>query len=76
MALTIPKSSSKLAPPKEIDVADVIWDHSQLIAESAVLAKAVATLENTELVTEEPKCPMDRATTQIGSSALIPVHCT
>ena len=55
MALIIPRSSSKLAPPNEIDVADVICDHSQLIAESAVLPKAVATLENTELVTEEPR---------------------
>jgi hypothetical protein len=55
MALTIPRSNSNAAPPKEIAVAEVICDHSQLIAESAVLAKAVATLENTELVTEAPK---------------------
>jgi hypothetical protein len=55
MPLTIPKSSWNAVPPKEIDVAEVICDHSQLIAESAVLANAVATLENTELVTEAPK---------------------
>jgi hypothetical protein len=45
------------------------------MAESAVLPKAVATLENTELVTEEPRWPIDLATTQMGLSALIPVHC-
>jgi hypothetical protein len=45
-----------------------------LIAESAVLPNAVATLENTELVTDEPRWPMELTTWQIGLSALTPVQ--
>jgi hypothetical protein len=50
------------------DVEDDIWDHSQLIAESAVFPKAVATLEKTELVTEDPIEPMELTIAQIGSA--------
>jgi hypothetical protein len=74
MALTTPRSSSKTGPEKEIAVAEVIWFQSQLMAESAVVAKALATLEKTELVTEAPKWPIDVATWQMGSSALTPVQ--
>ncbi len=49
-----------------------IWDHSQLIAESAVFPKAVATLEKTEFATEDPSEPMEFTTAQIGSAELIP----
>ena len=76
MALTIPRSSANAGPPKEIAVAEVIWDQSQLMAESAVLPKAVATLEKTEVVTEAPRWPMDLATRQMGSSAFTPVQAT
>jgi hypothetical protein len=54
------------------DVEEDIWDQSQLIAESAVFPKAVATLEKTEFVTEEPSEPMEPTTTQIGFAKLIP----
>jgi len=47
-------------------VDDDIWDHSQLIAESAVFPKAVATLEKTEFVTEDPSELMELTTMQIG----------
>jgi 4-hydroxyphenylpyruvate dioxygenase-like putative hemolysin len=53
-------------------VEEDIWDHSQLIAESAVLPKAVATLEKTEFVTEDPSEPMELTTRQIGFTELIP----
>jgi hypothetical protein len=48
------------------DVEEDIWDQSQLIAESAVLPKAVATLEKTEFVTEDPSEPMELTMAQIG----------
>jgi hypothetical protein len=54
------------------DVEEDIWDHSQLIAESAVFPKAVATLEKTEFVTEDPSEPMELTTRQIGFTELIP----
>jgi hypothetical protein len=55
-------------------VDDDIWDHSQLIAESAVFPKAVATLANTEFVTEDPSEPIDPAMRQIGFADSSPVH--
>jgi hypothetical protein len=54
------------------DVDEDIWDQSQLIAESAVFPKAVATLEKTELVTEDPSEPMELTMAQIGLAELIP----
>jgi hypothetical protein len=54
------------------DVDEDIWDHSQLIAESAVFPNAVATLEKTEFVTEDPSEPMELTMAQIGSAELIP----
>ena len=70
--VTRPRSKPKAAPPRETDVTDDIWDHSQLIAESAVFPKAVATLEKTELDTEDPSEPIELTTTQIGFTAWIP----
>jgi hypothetical protein len=55
-----------LAPPSEIDVDVDNCCHSQLMAESAVLPKADATLLNTELVTVEPRLPIASATSQMG----------
>jgi hypothetical protein len=55
-------------------VDEDIWDHSQLIAESAVFPKAVATLVNTEFVTEEPSEPMELAIRQMGFADPSPVH--
>ena len=49
-----------------------IWAHSQLIAESAVFPKAVAALEKTEFVTEDPSAPMELTMAQIGSAEVIP----
>ena len=70
--VTIPRSNPKAAPPRVTDVDEDIWDHSQLIAESAVFPKAVATLEKTEFVTEDPSEPMELTTRQIGFTELIP----
>jgi hypothetical protein len=53
-------------------VEEDIWDHSQLIAESAVFPKAVATLEKTEFVTEDPSELMELTMTQTGSDELKP----
>jgi hypothetical protein len=68
----MPRSNPKAVPPRVTDVEEDIWDQSQLIAESAVFPKAVATLEKTELVTEDPSEPMVPTTTQIGFAKLIP----
>jgi hypothetical protein len=66
MDTTMPRSSSKLGPPSEIAVDVDNCCHSQLIAESAVFPKADATLLNTELVTVEPRLPIESATAQMG----------
>ena len=67
---TMPRSSSKFAPPSETVVDEDSCPQSQLMAESAVLPNAVAILEKTEVATLAPTWPSTVAPRHSGSNLL------